>query len=229
MDIALFDFEQVIDYQNLHVKPISRGTAAQWCSKYHYLEGAGSANWNYGVYTDDLDLVCVVVLTMPANLHGVAAKYGLESIPGNIEITRVATRPDAPKNTTSRCIALALKAYAQESGNQWVFSYADTGQNHHGGIYQALNAVYVGKTKAASGFILDGKVVHSRTVGRHYGSSTNEALEVLRQQGLNIERVADVKTPKHLYILPIGSAASRRKISKILQDYALSYPKRVVL
>jgi hypothetical protein len=229
MEMTLFDFSESINYDNLQVRPISRATAASWCSKYHYLEGAGSANWNYGVYTDDLNLVCVVVLTMPANLHGVAAKYGLSNIPGNIEITRVATRPNAPKNTTSRCIAMAMKAYALETGNEWVFSYADTGQNHHGGIYQALNAIYVGKTKAASGFILDGKVIHSRTIGRHFGSSTNEALEVLRSKGVKIERAANVKTPKHLYILPIGNASSRKKIKKILQPFTLDYPKRDVL
>ena len=163
------------------------------------------------------------------NAYGVTKKYGLEGFRGNIEIARVAVHPDAPMNSTSRVVALANAHVARVTDLEWVFSYADTGQGHHGGIYQALGAVYVGVSESRPGFMLDGKPIHPRSVVARYGTqamANNEAVEAAAARGEKLEWVADMNTAKHAYILPIGNKASQRAIRKALKPHEMPYPKR---
>lgn len=201
---------------------IDTPTAKRWLNQYHYLGGT-HAVWSYGVYCPDL--IAVVSLGQPANRNGVASKYGLQPWPGNHEITRVGVHPEGPKNTASRAIALVAREYARR-GHEWVFSYADTGQGHHGGIYQALNAVYVGLSPARSALVVDGAPVHVRTLANRYRCDGTELLDRLRADGHEVVRVSDGRSAKHTYVLPIGNRASRAAIRKHLGAYALPYPKR---
>ncbi len=203
---------------------IDTPTAKRWLGAYHYLGGT-HAMWSFGVFGPDL--VAVVSLGQPANRHGVASKFKLDRWPGNHEITRVGVHPDAPRNAASKALALVCRAYRQR-GHDWLFSYADTGQGHHGGIYQALNAVYVGLSPARSAWLLDGEEVHIRTLSNRYGFEGERLVVAMAEEGRSLERVAEGRSPKHTYILPIGSPNTRRAIRRHLTEYKLPYPKRSV-
>ena len=174
-------------------------------------------------------MVCAVIFSLAANASGVAMKLGLDALTGNVELSRVATHPDAPRMTTTRCIALALKKFHADTGLEWVFSYADSGQGHHGGIYQALNAFYVGMTPSSKGYLLDGKPVHPRGIVSLFGSRSAENIDVLQRQGVNIEVVDGLNAAKHLYVLPLGGPAIRRRIGKLLEPKLQPYPKKVLV
>jgi hypothetical protein len=147
-------------------------TGRDWAIRYHYAQRVPAGSVAYGVFCPDM-VASVFVGTSVGNVSGVAAKLGLEVWSGNLEITRVICHPDAPKNTASRAIAAVLRYVHRARGVDWVFSYADTGQNHHGGIYQALNAVYVGVNGAARhGYLLDGRG-HFRHRGVAQGARTS--------------------------------------------------------
>lgn len=198
-------------------------TAAKWYAKYHYSGKRNPSSTDWGVFAPDLQ--AIVSIGEAANVDGVAKKFGLQGWPGNKEITRVAVHPDSPKNTATRCIALATKRMANDC--DWLFSYADTGQDHHGGIYQGLNAVYVGTSAARAGWLLDGAPVHPRSIVAKFGTQAKEAApRIAAERGHTLVEVDGMNTMKHLYILPIGAKRTRAAIRRHLARYAKPYPKR---
>lgn len=233
---SLFDLPWRFDDECWTVKVIDESTAGPHICRYHYSGSTPGSAIYFGCYAPDL--VCVVAVSLGANQYGVKGRYHLQEWPGNLEITRVAAHPDAPRNTPSRAVSLALRTIHQNGflyGDDhreypdWVFSYADTGQGHHGGIYQALNAVYVGMSKPLRGFVIDGRNVHPRSIYSRYG--TNRADEVRRlveAEGKTFKIVEGINTAKHLYILLCGGPGTNRRIRRHLDRWALPYPKREV-
>lgn len=220
MSDTLFDL--LPDWSQPHVvRKVSHYTALQWVGRYHYLGTVPSHGIPYGWFGPDMK--AIVVFGQPSNTYGVAAKFGLDDYPGNVEIIRVAVHPDAPRNSASQVVAAACAAFYDDSGLEWVFSYADTGQGHHGGIYQALGAVYVGVSLPERGYLLDGVPVHPRSVVAMFGTRRPTELQLGTR---TLEKVDALNTAKHTYILPIGNAATRRAIRKRLAPITLPYPKR---
>jgi hypothetical protein len=108
-----------------------------------------------------------------------------------------------------------------------VFSYADTGQGHHGGIYQALNAVYVGVSATRPGYLLDGEPIHPRSVVSWLGTQArDDAPRLAAERGHVLEWIEDLNTAKHTYILPVGCARDRAAIRRHLAQFAHPYPTR---
>jgi len=223
-DGALFALDDPDFARPWVLRDVSHYTAEQWIGRYHYLGGmpAGAC---HRIAAFAPDMVGVVVYAQPTNAHGVAKKYGLTAWPGNIEIARVAVHPSAPRFTTSRLVAAANRVVAA-TGIAWVFSYADTGAGHHGGIYQAVNAVYVGVSDARPGYLLDGRPFHPRSLVAWVGTQSNEAFRLVAERGHELVKVADMNTRKHCYVLPIGDRRSRRAIIKALAPHTKPYPKR---
>ena len=209
------------------VRIVGYETARKWIEQYHYSHVAPSSCTYWGLF--DGDLLAVVGVGAATNDHGIAGKFGLEAWRGNTEVRRVAVHPDAPANTASRCVRLVLREITAQ-GIEWVYSYADTGQNHHGGIYQALGAVYVGMSPAVYGWLLNGEPIHPRSVVARYGTNARHTTPALAaERGEHLEYVADMNTPKHTYILPTArSRAVRASIREHLARYAQPYPKRAV-
>lgn len=201
-------------------------TARGWVERWHYshrMPGGGTRT--FGLFAPDM--ACCVMTSIPNNVHGIATRYGLHRWPGNIEISRVVAHPTAPPNTASRSVAAVLHFYGSQRV-EWLFSYADTGQGHHGGIYQALNGIYLGQSDARVGYLLDGKPVHPRSLVSSYGTQAWPAIRdiIKRATGETIERVEGLNTAKHTYVLPCGTPASRRAIRRHLAPITKPYPKR---
>lgn len=214
-------------------------TARRWVEDWHYsgrMPGGGTRVWAITAPAD-LDYigrtratVAVVMLSLPNNVAGVAGRIGINTAewPGNMEISRVIAHPNAPRNTASRSVALGLKVW-RGMGYTWVFSYADVGQDHHGGIYQALNAVYVGIGDVGGrvGYMLNGEPMHPRSVVSRWGTQAwPRVQEIARLEGHTLERVDGQITEKHTYILPCGGPARDRALRLLLEPYARTYPKR---
>lgn len=225
--LALFDTHSVsFDMSQLVMRRTNHYTAQNWTAKYHYsgTAGGGGATY-YGAFA--ADLIGIVIIAQPTNDHGVAAKYGLDGIPGNMEIARVVVHPDAPRNTTSRIVAMACRQYHRDTNTKWLFSYADTGQGHHGGIYQALNSVYVGMSPPRPGYLIDGKPMHPRSVVATFGTQAWPRVQQLAaDRGHDLQKVQNMNTPKHTYILPIGDRRTQKAVREVLRSHAKPYPKR---
>jgi hypothetical protein len=120
----------------------------------------------------------------------------------------------------SRFLNWSLRWMRANTTIPFILSYADTAQDHHGGIYQATNWVYVGeRTEACPAFLLpDGSKKHSRQVVRELGSRSISFVKERRPDWRPV-----VGKPKHLYIFPL-----RSKWATIARRHgwtAKSYPK----
>lgn len=132
------------------------------------------------------------------------------------ELTRIALKHhDTP---VSRIGSIALRFLKKNSpGLRLVVSYADPEQDHHGGIYQAMNWIYEGAMAPRGLIKLLGRLRHSRSINSKYGSSD---IEWLRK---NVDPKATlIKTkPKHKYLMPLDADMRRR-----LAGRAKPYPKK---
>lgn len=222
--------------------PPTRKEAQEW-AKWHYTGTVGGFNRVHGI--EDADGVRQVIITIgEGNILGVARKFGIQEWVGDKEIARIVAHPSAPRNAVSRALALVCKYEHAVNGLDWLFSYSDLGQRHHGGVYQAMNAVYVGlgARKVKPLWYLDGVLVHNRSINAKFATDPvpdglkrfppgeREKLMIQRatEQGHTIRREG-VTDPKHTYILPIGSKATNRAIRKALEPFSKPYPKRRIL
>lgn len=129
------------------------------------------------------------------------------------ELTRVALTKHV--NPVSKFLAISLKLIKKKMPKmKMVVSYADPEQDHHGGIYQATNWIYLGETKPATHFkTSDGFNIHSKTLctGR----------KGLATKLVNEGKIVRVKTTKHKYIYPL-----ERELWDKWKEKAKPYPKR---
>ena len=79
------------------------------------------------------------------------------------ELVRVAL--DNHDNAVSKIVSFTLKKMKKDFPNiKAIVSYADPEKNHKGGIYQAMNWTYIGKTSSSKIYIENGKEIHSKTI-----------------------------------------------------------------
>lgn len=134
------------------------------------------------------------------------------------ELTRVALSKHI--TPVSRIIAISLKFLVKHCpGLKLVVSFADAGNGHHGGIYQAGGWVYVGGNET-HGYKVNGVVVHPKTLHSRYGTGGQSIPWLRRNVDPNAERV--VSGFKHKYLMPLDSAVKEKV--KIL---AKPYPRRL--
>lgn len=122
------------------------------------------------------------------------------------ELVRVALRDH--RNAVSRMVAIAIRLLRRQSpGLRLIVSYADTAQDHYGGIYQAGGWIYTGLTSAGKLYLVRGKWVHHRQASSLLGS---------------IKGVSSrMSSEKHRYLMPLDDDMKRR-----IAPLAKPYPKR---
>ncbi|MCK5605381.1 protein Mom [Candidatus Pacearchaeota archaeon] len=187
-----------------------------WCS----YEAAKYAvmHWHYskcmpagkttkvGIWEAD-EFIGVVVFSRGAN-QNLLKPYGLKQI-GGCELTRIALKT-GHVSPVSKIISISLKFLKLHSpGLRLVVSYADTGQGHHGGIYQATNWVYEGLFSGECSVVVNGKLMHRRSAYSRYGTT--------RPKGS-----VNVPAPgKHKYLMPLD-----KEMRKQIELLRKPYPKR---
>ena len=117
------------------------------------------------------------------------------------EIVRIALREHSWP--VSRMIAIAIKLMRKRCpGIELIVAFADQGENHHGGIYQAANFVYTGESEPGRLFRhkATGRILHNRAVARngrrsHFGQ--------MRKVPRHDECEIIGGSRKHRYLLPL--------------------------
>lgn len=157
--------------------------------------------------------------------------------------------PEAGASTrvsTSKVVGAVLRELGKpgsKRGYEWVFSYADSGQEHVGGIYQALNAHYVGLSAGAVLFFADGERLHNRIIAERYGTTrwphpkgTNcpgtKCDErrcpgrMAARDGIDLQKDWEGSSDKFTYLLVCAeSKKDRAALNKLLRKFDLPYPK----
>jgi hypothetical protein len=189
-----------------------------WAS--HEAAKFACVNWHYskclpvgklvkvGVWEDN-KYIGVVLFGRGAN-KSLGEPFGLQQ-DECCELTRIALTKH--KSPVSKIMMIAVK-YLKDSNKKLrlVVSFADTEQGHHGGIYQATNWVYNGKTNSADEYIYEGKRWHGRAFRKSKGSHLK-----YMDKGLIIVKGAQ----KHRYLMPLDKEMKRQ-----IEPLAKPYPKR---
>lgn len=123
------------------------------------------------------------------------------------ELTRIALTKH--ENPVSKILSIALKFFKKlNPGIKLIVSFADLSEGHHGGIYQATNWIYSGKSSSAKFGLLNGKEIHPRTISTFSKQKKDKLKWVL-------------KPGKHRYLMPLDDEM-KKKISHLRKPY----PKR---
>lgn len=206
----------VMSSKNLELKIdwCSHEAAKYACEKWHYSRQIPAGKLaKLGVWEDE-KFIGSVIFGMGAN-RNIGSPYGLKNTE-TCELVRIAlTKHQSP---VSKIASICLKKIKQFSpGLKLCVSYADSGQGHHGGIYQAMNWIYVGQSHSRQ-MRVKGKLIHKKTLASRYGREDIEWIKA------HIDRIARWESVpgKHKYLYPLD-----RQIKSRIVQLALPYPKKL--
>lgn len=187
-----------------------------WCSheaakyaveKWHYSKRMPKSKLaKIGVWESKV-FVGVVIFGVGAT-SDLVKRYGLSSLEG-CELVRVALRAHA--SPVSRIISIALNMIRKSFPRlRLIVSFADPDESHHGGIYQAGNWIYAGRSQSSDEYLFLGK--------RWQGRSFRNRFKGMERHPL-VKVVAG--SSKHRYLMPLDKEMRVR-----IAHLARPYPKR---
>ena len=160
----------------MEIRQITSVTAIRFLLPRHYSGRTPQITIAYGWY-DSKELKAVCTFGKPANNYLCEGACGKENSRHVYELNRLCRTEDLVE-PLSKFVAECLRELKK---NNWIIvSYADSGMNHCGYIYQATNFIYTGKTKERTD-----KYTESNKHSRHPS---------------NIKSKRKVRTAKHRYI-----------------------------
>ena len=162
-----------------------------------------------GLFGDTGPIIAGITFSMPATQWE-------EEV---IELSRLIRTPKSNISLSS-LISFACRQLKLQ-GWHLVISYADWGQHHHGGIYQASGWNYTRMNKPrAIGLIVDGQKIHGRTCNHMWGTMSVKKLQGI----LPLSTIANYfDNGKYLYWRALTIAGKTR--AKRLNLKSISYPK----
>ena len=132
------------------------------------------------------------------------------------ELVRIALSSHAAP--VSRIVSQAIRFLRRQShGLRLIISYADPKHGHHGGIYQAGNWSYQGRSQAQRGLLIGGVFTHKRSAHAKFGTASPEKISAMSRKKVEWAPVEW----KHVYAMPLD-ADIRAQIAPL----AKPYPKR---
>lgn len=197
---------------DLKVAPCEYKAAKYAVQHWHYSKRMTPSGQNvmFGVWEND-KFIGAIVYGRGSN-HLIGDPYGLTKFEV-CELVRVALT--VHQSEVSKIVASATKMLKQANpGLRLVVSYADTREGHHGGIYQAMNWVYVGRSAESREFFSEGRWKHQReATGGPFGR---------KRKITDLSDLPTRKIPgKHKYLYPLDKAMRRQ-----IEPLAKPYPKR---
>jgi hypothetical protein len=165
---------EVVDLAGLEVAAISRDAARGFVERHHYERSYPAGRFRYGLFERG-ELVGVAVFSQPVNDRSTACLPGapLE----RVELGRFVLLDRVGANAETWLLARCFEALRRE-GLTGVVSFSDpvprrtaagavVMPGHVGTIYQAHNAVYLGRSRAEHRRVLpDGTIAHNRTLAK---------------------------------------------------------------
>lgn len=188
---------------NIEVKKIKYEETKDFILNKHYASRMPSITFSFGLFINS-KLEGVLTIGKPASNPLCIGVCGKEYSSKVYELNRLITNENLPQNTLSYFVSKCLKFLKNE--DLIIVSFADTGMNHNGYIYQATNFLYTGITKERTD-----KYMPGNKHARHY----TEDYKHLRK----------VRTAKHRYIYFTNK--KNKEMIRSLKYNILPYPKGI--
>lgn len=180
-----------------NVRAISYEDTKEFILTKHYAQRMPSVSYSFGLFEGE-DLRGVLTIGKPASHSLCIGILGKEHSEQVYELNRLITDDGLEENSLSFFVGRALRTLKQE--DLVIVSYADTGMNHSGYIYQATNFIYTGATKGRTD-----KYTPTNKHSRHYNNDDNH----LRK----------VRTSKHRYVFFTKNKKLADKLNYPIQPY----------
>lgn len=206
---------------SLRVDWATHDAAKYACTHWHYSRSIPVGKLIKVGAWEDNRFIGVVIFSRGAN-KSIGTPYNLTQMEC-CELTRVALRTH--KCFVSQVLAEALKFLRLKCPEmKLVVSYADIEQGHHGGIYQATNWIYEGRTDGARYFIVNGKKTHPKSLHAKYNDKYSDFIQSVEWVQKHIDKNASVyyDKGKHKYLFPL-TKEMRIQVAGLHKPY----PKRV--
>tara|TARA_R110002012_G_scaffold210426_1_gene381051 strand:- start:1097 stop:1708 length:612 start_codon:yes stop_codon:yes gene_type:complete len=196
------------------VKKISTKESKKFIHQLHYSKGSSNGpSPCYGLFDNEV-LIGSLMIANPCSEAVKAQVFGKELKHTIRELHRLAIIDDTPKNTESWFISRCLKLISQDRPDLWaIITFADSTINHKGTIYKATNALYLGKSSAAT-FYLDGeRLRHPRQNGK------NITIKEAKMRGWEpVKRQA-----KYRFLFILGNKREKKERTKMIKMEVLPY------
>jgi hypothetical protein len=213
-----------VKVKDMVVKEVDVSFARPYIAKYHYSKTMpDSTVYVYaGFYNEKL--AGIVCYGMGTGLN--QYKYVIPNIEKGqyVELTRLWSPDEMPKNTESKLISQSIKMLPKDI--KLILSYADDSKNHKGYVYQATNFYYLGINNGGKMLVTkDGIEKHPRLLGiykmRHpeYKKYSNDELMNL------LEYRYKTGGKKHRYVYIRGCKKTKKKMYKQFESKLKQYPK----
>jgi hypothetical protein len=231
------------DTSKVKIRQISKNIAEDMIVKYHYTHAWTSCRYALGIYyegeTDNTfgneQLVGVIVYGHPVGAKAATSICEGLTKDNALELTRLFVHDGYGSNIESYALSQSFKWLREnDKAIKLLISYADSGQLHLGGIYQATNWIYQ-STSDDIALMPNYRIslhnnpyewIHSRTVYSKWGSTNMEHLKrEIGKDGYK-EFWRRKESAKHRYIQILASDKRERKeLLKKLKHKIYPYPK----
>ena len=200
------------------VRPIKSQDAAPWLLDKHYARRLCPVSYAFGAFSGG-QLIGVATYGTPASAPLRSGICGAEYADAVLELNRLCCDP--VPNIPSILIGRSLRMLPRPA---IVVSYADTGQNHIGYVYQATNFIYTGLSEKRTDWKIKGmEHLHGATVADMSRGQLNRA-EFMRDK-YGDDFYLKERDRKHRYIYFCGSKTQKRRMKSVLKYQQQSYPK----
>jgi hypothetical protein len=232
------------DTSKVSIREINSNVAKEIIVKKHYTHAWTACRYALGIFYktdtenvigDDEILIGCMVYGFPVGARASTSVCEGLTKDNILELTRLYCDDGYGSNIESYALGQSFKWFRENDKNiKVLISYADNGQEHLGGIYQATNWIYQGLNTDIAlmpnyGISLSDspfKWIHSRTVFTKWGSGNLEHLrrEIGKDGYKQFWRREE--PPKHRYIQIIGADKKDKKdLIKRLKHEVRPYPK----
>jgi hypothetical protein len=223
-NVTLFDgFDLQIDLNKVEVRRVSVKEIRRAIVTGHYSGVMPDATQEaFGAYQDEV-LVGAAAYGPGGNSKTFGAVIEGYDSSNARELIRLWVHPDAPTNTASFIIGRSLRLLPEQVG--LVVTFADSGQNHQGAIYQATNFYYLGMSNQGIRYVDASGVEVTARLANVYRNRNPEKFA-----GMSLGEIRDhlgwspvVSHQKHRYAIGVGK--HKRSVNKVLAGMQLPYPK----
>lgn len=223
----LFEFETPLmmhfDSNRCYVCNINTKFAGNFVKKWHYAHRKPSVKYAFGLYVDNVLAGVITYSTMFANIS--SSVCGEKYKDNVLELSRLFVFDWCGKNTESWFLSKTFLMLPKDI--LILLSYADSGKNHTGYIYQATNWIYTGMSNGSNEFEFEGSLISARNESfRNKRNGNSSKLKKLSDIEKEYPGIKQVKTsPKYRYVYFLGDKRQKRDLLKSLLWDSLPYPK----
>lgn len=220
--------------EDYRVESISSDDVLEWVLYKHYAHRKPPISYAFGLFkvnrgglSSDKQLVAICTFGRPCFMILVKNAFQGEYQDRFLELNRLCANDGLPRNAlsffVSKCLSMLPKPMV-------VVSYADSGHNHHGYIYQATNWIYTGTSVPFKDYMVKGfEDMHGASildmVGRSDKHGHLDKVRLLKQKFGEENVYMLERSVKHRYFYLLGDKRETKRMRKLLIYEEKPYPK----